>query len=123
MIVLQEKDLVEQLQQVADNQETSVEVLLNNAVAEFLENIALRKIQDETVAFERMHGQLVTQYLDEYVAVHNGMVVDHDADVRTLHLRMRAKFGQMPILLRQVTKDVNLPALVVRSPKLTVTDL
>lgn len=120
MIALQQKDLIDQLQQFAEQEATSAETLLNTAVVEFLENSALRKLQDETIAFEQMHGQLVTRYLGEYVAVHNGVVIDHDPDVRTLHLRMRAKFGQMPILLRQVTEAVNLPPLVVRSPKLAV---
>ena len=123
MIALQQKDLIDQLQQFADQEATSAETLLNTAVVEFLENSALRKLQDETIAFEQIHGQLVTRYLGEYVAMHNGVVIDHDPDVRTLHLRMRAKFGQMPILLRQVTEAVKLPLLVVRSPKLTVTDL
>ena len=122
-IALKQPDLVQRLQQVAAEKDTSAEDLLDRAVIEFLESVALRKLEDETAAFERMHTQLVNQYLNKYVAIHNGMVVDHDTEVRRLYLRVRAKFGQMPVLLRQVTEDVQLPELVVRSPKLVTTTL
>jgi hypothetical protein len=120
-IALNRPDLVEQLQQVATAEDTSTEELLDRAVIEFLEGVALRKLEDETATFERMHAQLVNRYLNEYVAIHNGAVVDHDTEVRHLYLRVRAKFGQMPILLRQVTEDVQLQELIVRSPKLVTT--
>jgi hypothetical protein len=122
-LILNRSDLVERLQQVAIEEATSAEELLDRAVAEFLENVALQKLKDETLAFEQMHSQLVQQYLGEYVAVHNGAVVDHDVDARSLHLRIRARFGQMPILLRQITEDVELPELIVRSPKLVAVSL
>ncbi|MEA3397766.1 MAG: DUF5678 domain-containing protein [Chloroflexota bacterium] len=65
-----------------------------------------------------MRSQLVAKYLGNYVAIHNGKVVDHDPDVRTLHLRIRRRYGRAPILLRQVTKDMEQPEMVFRSPKL-----
>lgn len=120
-ITLNRTDLIARLEQVATAEDTSTEELLDRAVIEFLEKIALQKLQDETHVYESLHPQLVQQYLGEYVAVHNGIVVDHDIDVRELHLRIRAKFGQMPILLRQVTETVQLPEIVVRSPKLMET--
>lgn len=103
-ITLNRTDLITRLEQVATAEDTSTEELLDRAVVEFLEKVALQKLQDETHAYESLHPQLVQQYSGEYVAVHNGVVVDHDIDVRELHLRIRAKFGQMPILLRQVTE-------------------
>ncbi|MEZ4862658.1 MAG: DUF5678 domain-containing protein [Caldilineaceae bacterium] len=122
-ITLNRVDLVEQLQQVASAEDMSAEELLDKAVIEFLEKVAVQKLQDETAAFEKMHAQLVEKYLGEYVAVHNGIIVDHDAEARTLYLRIRAKLGQMPILLRQVTEDAQLADIVVRSPKLVKTAL
>ena len=118
MIVLQEKDLVEQLQQVAVAQATSTEALLNQAVTEFLENCALQKIQEETAAFERMHAQLVTQYLGQHVAIHLGELVDHDLDLLALRRRIRQRFGRLPILLRAVTPERELPELIIRRPRL-----
>jgi hypothetical protein len=109
--------LIERLQQVATDEETSTEEVLDRAVIEFLENIALQKLQDETRAFEAIHPQLVQEYMGEYVAIHNGAVVDHDIEARQLHLRIRERFGQQPILLRQVTEEVKLPDIVIHSPK------
>lgn len=122
-ITLSRAELVERLQQVAIEEDISAEELLDRAVVEFLETVALEKLKDETVAFEQMHPQLVKQYFGHYVAVHNRVVVDHDPDLRTLHLRIRTRFGQMPILLRQVTEDRKLPEIVVRSPRLVATEL
>jgi hypothetical protein len=117
-LVLQEQKLVEELEQVAVQQNTSAETLLNTAVSQFLYNTALRKMQEETKAFERMHNQLVTQFLDQYVAIHNGELIDHDADLLTLRRRIRKHFGRMPILLRQVTPECKLPEIVIRSPRI-----
>ena len=67
-------------------------------------------------AFNRQRVKLLAQFSDEYVAVHNGQVIDHDKDLRTLHLRIFKRLGRMPVLLKQVTQE---PAreLVFRSPR------
>lgn len=120
-VTLHRSELVERLQQVATEEDTSAEELLDQAVVEFLETVALKKLKDETVAFEQLHPQLVKQHFGHYVAIHNGMLVDHDLDLNLLHRRIRAKFGQMPVLIRQVTKDAQLPEITMRSKKLMTT--
>jgi hypothetical protein len=60
-IVLQEPKLVEELEQVAAEQNTTAESLLNALVSQFLYKTALQKMQAETTAFERMHAQLVSE--------------------------------------------------------------
>lgn len=117
-LVLQEQKLVEELEQVAAQQNTSAETLLNTAVSQFLYNKALRKMQTENQAFERMHNQLVTQYLGQYVAIHNCELIDHDTDLVVLRRRIRQRFGRMAILLRQVTPERELRELILRSPRL-----
>jgi hypothetical protein len=121
MLSLQKPELVERLEQVATAQGATVEELLYQAVSEYLDKLAHQKIQVESDAFEKLHPELVTKYLGEYVAIHDGVVVDHDIDVRTLHLRIRKQFGRIPVLLRQVTQDVKQRDLVFRSPKLEST--
>ena len=116
-VLIPEQELVDQLQQIAVDKATSMAAMLGQAITEFLENYAVQKLQEETRAFEQLHPQLVEHYLGEYVAVHNGAVVDHDPDVRALHLRIRKRFVQTPILFRQVSKEVALPEFTVRSPK------
>jgi hypothetical protein len=117
-LILQERRLVEELEQVAAQQNTSAEALLNTAVSQFLYNKALRKMQAENQAFEQMHSKLVTQYLGQYVAIHNCELIDHDTDLMALRKRIRQRFGRMPILLRQVTPERELRELTLRSPRL-----
>ncbi|MCE7981099.1 MAG: hypothetical protein DYG89_07905 [Caldilinea sp. CFX5] len=120
-ITLHQPDLVERLEQVATEEDTSTEELLDRAVIEFLESVALEKLKGETVAFEQLHPQLVQQYFGQHVAIHNGMLVDYDPDLNTLHRRIRAKFGQMPVLIRQVTKEAKLPEITMRGRSLVTT--
>ena len=117
-LMLQERVLLEELEQVATVQKTTPEELLNKAVSQFLYKVALEKMKTETTAFERMYDQLVAQYLGQHVAIHNGELIDHDADLLALRKRIRQRFGRMPILLRQVTPERELPELLIRRPRL-----
>lgn len=117
-LTLEKPELVERLEEVATAQSITPEDLLTKVVSEYLNKIAHQKIQAESVAFEALHNQLVSNYLGDYVAIHNGDVVDHDPDVRTLHLRIRHRFGRTPVLLRLVKEELEQPDLVFRSPKL-----
>ena len=46
----------------------------------------------ERAAFTALHPTLLTQYPGEYVAIHNGALVDHDKDGLTLSLRVHQRF-------------------------------
>ena len=48
-------------------------------------------MQHEKDAFIAMHPQLVQTYLGEYVAIHQGKLIDHDKDDVELIERMRSK--------------------------------
>ena len=118
MLALQKSELVEQLEQIAETQSTTPEDLLDKVVSDYLVKAAQEKIRAENEAFEAIHQQLLHKYLDKYVAIHNGEVIDSDTDVRALHLRIRKKFGRTSVLLRQVVREKEQPDLVMRSPKL-----
>lgn len=62
------------------------------------------KIHAEARAFRAMHRQLMEKHLGWYVAIHEGQLVDDDQDRRKLYLRIRAKYGIVPVLIRQVAK-------------------
>ena len=117
-LILEKPELVERLEEVAISQSITPEDLLTKVVSEYLDKIAHQKIQAESMAFEELHNGLVSKYLGDYVAIHNGKVVDHDPDVRTLHLRIRHRFGRTPVLLRLVKEELEQSDLVFRSPKL-----
>jgi len=77
----------------------------------------MRKIQAESRAFDALKADLLAKYPGEYVAVHNGEVIDHNPELRTLHLRVYEKYGRTPVLLKQVLAGPE-RELVIRSPRL-----
>ena len=98
-------ELVKQLQQVASEQAMLPEELLETAVRTYLRQIEREKIKAEVEAFHSMHAELVEKYLGQYVAIHNGKVVDQDEDFQSLHTRIRQRFGRQPVLLRRVEAE------------------
>jgi hypothetical protein len=75
------------------------------------------KIGAETGAFNEQHENLLLEYTGQYVAMHQGKVVDHDPDLRTLHLRVFERFGHITVLLKQVSERPE-REFVFRSPRL-----
>ncbi|MEZ4663537.1 MAG: hypothetical protein R2911_38840 [Caldilineaceae bacterium] len=57
----------------------------------------------EQAAFEAMQSELVAQYLDQYVAVFQGKVTDHDADKLALLARIDRDLPDEVVLIRKVT--------------------
>lgn len=129
-------EMTERLRRAAARRNTNVEALLERAVEAYLldehneprdepqlpadENWwkqQHRIIEREHEAYVRQHAQLYERYANEYIAMHNGAVVDHDLDRRQLSHRVRARFGRQPVLITQV-----LPApertIIVRTPRL-----
>ena len=117
MIALREPELVERLVEVAAYEETSPETLLDTAASHLLDQRARQKIHAETEVFKAMHGDLVQQYLEEFVAIHGSEVVDHDSDFNTLYHRIRARYGRIPVMIRQVKEQPD-RELVIRRPRL-----
>ena len=57
------------------------------------------KIHTEALAWRAMPEETRRAYGDAFVAVHDGKVIDHDADRLTLFRRVRQKMGQVPVLI------------------------
>ena len=95
-----------------------VPTLLDQAVCDYLDRLAEQKIIAESKAFKAMHADLLQQYKGEYVAVHNGKVVDHDADIHTLNHRIRTRYGHRAVLLQQVAEQhaLTFPSLFPLAP-------
>lgn len=111
-------DVAEQLRHLTGSGETGVdpEAIVDKALRSYLTQLRREKIRAESEAFERQLTLLLTRYRGEYVAVHEGQVIDHDPDLRTLHLRVFAQLGHTPVLLRKVTEETE-QELVFRSPR------
>jgi len=110
-------DLVERVRRVTKNVGASVEDFVNQAVRERLENLEDQKLEAESQAFERLHPQLIRQYMGQFVAVHNGQVVDADANFEALFLRLQQHLGEIPVLIRAVSTEPT-PELRAPSPRL-----
>jgi hypothetical protein len=75
------------------------------------------QFEAEKKAFWAMKDQLLGQYEGQYVAVHEGQVVDSDPDKLRLGLRIYARFGYQPIYVQLVSRQ-ELPIKQLASPRL-----
>lgn len=71
----------------------------------------------EIAAFEAMQTALVTTYPEQYVAIFQGAVVDHDADKARLLARIDQSYPDDVVLIRQVHHTPR-PPFRLRSPRL-----
>jgi hypothetical protein len=106
-------DLADQVHRITRSEGATVEDFVNQAVRERLEQLEDQKLKAEVQAFEGMHPQLVKKYLGQFVAVHEGQVVDADADFEALFLRLQESLGDVPVLIRPVSVE---PTLELRAP-------
>jgi len=109
-------DIAEQIDRLAGETQTSTEVFVDRALRSYLAQFDREKIRAEMKAFEQLRGTLLAQHRGEYVAIHEGQVIDHDPHLRTLHLRVFARLGHTVVLLKRVTDEPE-RELVFRSPR------
>ncbi len=117
VIAIRDKRLVTALEQIAEQEQTSVEEVARAAVYRYVREIEREKIRAETEAFWAIHSQLLDDYSGQYIAMHEGKVVDNGVDLGALYQRVRERYGDTPILLTQVTDDP-VRELTFRSPRL-----
>jgi len=60
---------------------------------------------DHYPIYHQRHAELKAQYLGQYIAMHEGQVVDHDADFPTLRQRIRQQFENTPVMITLVEED------------------
>ena len=106
-----------QLRRLAETRGATAEELAEQAVQFFLRAETSRALQQESAAFQAMHGDLLLKFAGEYVAVYGGHIIDHDADQLALILRIEEHYRDTPVLIKQVTRDLD-EIYHVRSPRL-----
>jgi hypothetical protein len=77
---------MEQLETAANHRDTQPGDLLETAVRSYLRQMQREKIEMEIIAFRALHPDLVKAHLGEYVAIHEGAIVDHGADYHQMRL-------------------------------------
>src|SRR5262245_29879730 len=82
---------------------------------EVLENAAL--FEAEKKCFWALREQLLDQHEGQYVAIHQGRIVDHDTDKLKLGLCVYQRFGYTPIYVQLVSRQ-GLPVKWLASPRL-----
>jgi hypothetical protein len=103
MIALQQPELVARVQNIARAINQDENEVLETAVQLYLDHVEREKIHGETQAFWGMMPDLQSKYLDEFVAVHEGQVIDHDKDVAQLEQRIAQRLGDIAVLIAPVT--------------------
>lgn len=121
----------EKLHRAAAVRGTSVSKLLDQVVEQYVadpvvwlgwlgdsqEDAQLAQIEQEQRAYEAQHRQLLEAYPGQYVAMINGRVIDHDADRAALGRRVRARYGNAPVLITPVRQETR-QTIVIRRPRL-----
>lgn len=107
-----------QLERVADAKGTTAEELAEQAIHQFLRDEARRMMQRESAAFRRMHPDLLANYPNEFVALYQEKLVDHDPDQLALFRRVEKQYPDVPVLIKQVLPEIE-EVYTVRSPRLT----
>jgi hypothetical protein len=104
-----EPGLYKRVEEAAVEHKASVDEILNEAIRRYLWELDRRKISEESEIFHRRHAELKAQYLNQYIAMHNGQVVDHDADFSTLRQRVHQRFGHTPVMITLVEDVIERP--------------
>jgi hypothetical protein len=81
-------DLAEQIESLVGPDPAKTQAFIENAVRTHIARLHQSKIRRETEAFTAQHQELLAAYSEQYIAMHEGNVIDHDTDLRTLHLRV-----------------------------------
>ncbi len=103
-IILQ-TDLYEELAKNASQVTKTINDLVNEAVAYYLREQQRLKLNREILAYEQHHPELKQNYLGQWVAMHEQKLIDHDHDGLALYRRIRAKYGHISVLIRQVAEQ------------------
>ncbi|MFN8490856.1 MAG: DUF5678 domain-containing protein [Caldilineaceae bacterium] len=116
LTVTLQPDIEEQVIHLANESQTNTDTVVDQALRAYMIHYRHEKIRSETLAFNQQQAALLNKYKGKYVAIHNGQVIDHDIDLRVLHVRVFARLGRIPVLLKQVTGGPE-RELVFRSPR------
>jgi hypothetical protein len=109
-------DLRSILEKEAEAQKRTIAEIVDEAVQAYFLQRDRAKIAAEQAAYEQLHSELKRTHFGQWVAVHDGQVVDTGTDNVALHRRVLARYGDTAILITQV-EDSPRREIQVRSPR------
>jgi len=77
----------------------------------------LVKIDREQQAYKSQHRQILEKHAGNYIALHQGEIVDYDEDRVAISKRVRAKYGNEPVLITKVLEQ-EYQKVLLRSPRI-----
>jgi predicted transcriptional regulator len=113
MIIVRRPALVERIRDIARETNRDTTQVVETAVEAYLDQLDRDRIHKETETFWAMQADLVASYSGEYVAMHQGRVVDHDFDIASLEERIAERLGEIPVLIAPVTDEPRRDLLTV----------
>lgn len=96
-------ELLRPLEQLAAERGESVSAIVEQLIADYLRERRHRDLLKEMDEFRRQHAGIRERYANGFVAMRGGQVLDHDLDGAALYRRLRARYGDLPILIVEVT--------------------
>jgi hypothetical protein len=102
---------------VAEDQGITPEALADKAIRAYLFQEAERKIDREEQYYCAQHAELLRKYTGQFIAMHEGHVVDSDTDELALFLRICERFPMIGVLIKRVTDQPD-RVWMVRSPRI-----
>lgn len=113
--------IYEQAKRIAQENRRPMVDILNEALLDAFPAVHVHPQRDlmeqEQVAFQAQHQQLLIQYRGQYVAMFQGKVVDHDDDKVALVDRLDKSHPDQVVLIKLVTEQPE-RVIQVRSPHL-----
>lgn len=98
-------ELLDQLRQAAEWKGITIEEAAQAATLNYFYQYSNEKAEKEPAAFEQLRPSLLKKYHGQYVAIHNGEVVEHASDLSTLTKKFFARYGHTPMLRIQITDE------------------
>ncbi len=94
--------ILTELAPVAEQEHKEVGDLVNEVLQQYIWQAKERKIDQEMEAYRAMHAELKQKFLGQYVAIHDGQLVDYDSDRQALSRRVRREYGSTAVLITPV---------------------
>ena len=96
-------ELIKPLAQLAAERGESVNDIVEKLIADYLGDQRHRYLMEEMERFRTLHPELRQRFEGSYVAMRDGRVLDHDSNGNRLYTRVREQFGDIPVLIVEVT--------------------
>jgi predicted transcriptional regulator len=114
-------DVYRQFENAAEASEQDVADVVAEAVAANIPQLAVhprwQEMEREEAAFRAIHKELLVKYRDQYVAIYQGKVVDHDEDFDEIIGRIDETYPDDIVFVSKVSAEPE-RTLRFRSPRL-----